>query len=127
MKHFTRWNQLLALIFGQLSNPASLRYLIIALAAHHPKCYHLGIGRSVSRSSTTRSNQSRNYRIFEMYAYYLANEARQKRTSDIFKLGGNVYVFYLIRIDLRLAEFWRTKFRRKKGDIKVHALYDLET
>ncbi len=41
VKHFTCWNQLLALMFGQLSNRESLRDLIVALEAHHSKCYHL--------------------------------------------------------------------------------------
>ena len=36
VKHFTCWNQLLALMFGQLSNRESLRDLIVALEAHHP-------------------------------------------------------------------------------------------
>jgi hypothetical protein len=40
VKHFTCWNQLLALMFGQLSNRESLRDLIVALDAHHSKCYH---------------------------------------------------------------------------------------
>lgn len=31
VKHFTCWNQLLALMFGQLSNRESLRDLIVAL------------------------------------------------------------------------------------------------
>ena len=33
VKHFTCWNQLLAMMFGQLSNRESLRDLIIALEA----------------------------------------------------------------------------------------------
>ncbi|MBP9579660.1 MAG: DUF4372 domain-containing protein, partial [Parabacteroides sp.] len=37
VKHFTCWNQLLSLMFGQLSNRESLRDLIIALDAHHSK------------------------------------------------------------------------------------------
>lgn len=36
VKHFTFWNQLLALMFGQLSNRKSLRDLIVALDAHIP-------------------------------------------------------------------------------------------
>lgn len=47
VKHFTCWNQLLALMFGQLSNRESLRDLINALDAHHSKCYHLGMGKNV--------------------------------------------------------------------------------
>lgn len=34
VKHFTCWNQLLTLVFGQLSNRESLRDLIVALEAH---------------------------------------------------------------------------------------------
>ena len=127
IKHFTCWNQLLSLMFGQLSNRESLRDLIIALDAHHSKCYHLGIGRNVSRSSLARANQDRDYHIFEEFAYYLINEARQKRATEIFKLGGNIYAFDLTTIDLCLAVFWWAKFRKKKGGIKVHTLYDVET
>ena len=127
VKHFTCWNQLLSLMFGQLSNRESLRDLIIALDVHHSKCYHLGIGRNVSRSSLARANQDRDYHIFEEYAYYLINEARQKRATEIFKLSGNIYAFDSTTIDLCLAVFWWAKFRKKKGGIKVHTLYDVET
>ena len=127
IKHFTCWNQLLALMFGQLSNRESLRDLIVALDAHHPKCYHLGMGKNVSRSSLARANQDRDYHIFEEYAYYLISAAREKRATDIFKLGGNVYAFDSTTIDLCLAVFWWAKFRKKKGGIKIHTLYDVET
>ena len=127
VKHFTCWNQLLALMFGQLSNRESLRDLIVALDAHYSKCYHLGMGRNVSRSSLSRANQDRDYRIFEEYAYYIVGKAKQKRATDIFELGGNIYAFDSTTIDLCLAVFWWAKFRKKKGGIKVHTLYDVET
>lgn len=127
VKHFTCWNQLLALIFGQLSNRESLRDLIIALGAHRSKCYHLGMGKNVSKSSLARANQDKDYRIFEELAYFLVNEAQQKRKTDIFKLGGNIYAFDSTTIDLCLNIFWRAKFRKKKGGFKVHTLYDVET
>ena len=127
VKHFTCWNQLLALMFGQLSNRESLRDLVIALDAHRPKCYHLGMGKNVSRSSLARANQDRDYHIFEEYAYYLVNQARETRATNIFDLGGNVYAFDSTTIDLCLSVFWWAKFRRRKGGIKVHTLYDVET
>lgn len=40
VKHFTCWSQLLAMMFGQLSNRESLRDLIVALEAHQGKRYH---------------------------------------------------------------------------------------
>ena len=127
VKHFTCWNQLLALMFGQLSNRESLRDLIVALEAHHSKCYHLGMGKNVSKSSLARANQDRDYHIFEEFAYCLVNEARAKRKTDIFKLNGNVYAFDSTTIDLCLSVFWWAKFRKTKGGIKVHTLYDVET
>ena len=45
VKHFTCWNQMLAMMFGQLSNRESLRDLIVAFEAHRAKQYHLGLGR----------------------------------------------------------------------------------
>ncbi len=127
VKHFTCWNQLLALMFGQLCNRESLRDLVIALEAHHSKCYHLGMGRNVSKSSLSRANQDRDYRIFEEYAYFLVREAQQKRKIDIFKLEGNVYAFDSTTIDLCLAVFQWAKFRKRKGGVKLHVLYDVET
>ena len=69
VKHFTCWNQLLSLMFGQLSNRESLRDLIVALDAHNSKSYHLGLGKNVSKSSLARANQDRDYHIFEPYPY----------------------------------------------------------
>ena len=52
VKHLTCWNQLLALMFGQLSNRESLRDLIVALEAHQSKCFHLGLGRKPIAKTT---------------------------------------------------------------------------
>lgn len=114
-------------MFGQLSNRASLRDLIVALEAHRGKLYHLGLGKNVSKTTLAKSNQERDYRIFEEYAYFLVDETQRKRATDIFKLGGNVYTFDSTTIDLCLNVFWWAKFRKKKGGIKVHTLYDVET
>ena len=66
VKHFTCWNQLLAMMFGQLSNRESLRDLIVAFEAHRAKQYHLGLGRKPIAKMTFAS----------------ANGASQKETSN---------------------------------------------
>ena len=127
VKSYSCWNQLLTLIFGQIGRCSSLRDCVIALQAHYAKLYHLGIGKNLSRSNLAKANERRDYRIFEEYAYYLIAEARKKRATDIFQLGGNVYAFDSTTIDLCLSVFWWAKFRKHKGGIKVHTLYDVET
>lgn len=127
VKHFTCWNQLLTLMFEQLCNRESLRDLIVVLNAHKEKCYHLGVGKNVTRSNLAKANENRDYRIFEDFAFHMINEARKKRVSEIFKLNGNVYAFDSTTIDLCLNLFPWAKFRKHKGGIKVHTLYDVET
>ena len=127
VKHLTCWNQLLALMFGQLCNRESLRDVIVALEAHQSKCFHLGLGRKpIAKTTLATANQNRDYRIFEEFAFYMMAQAREKRAADIFKLGGKVYAFDSTTIPLCLSVFWWAKFRKKKGGVKAHVLYDLE-
>ena len=127
VKHLTCWNQLLALMFGQLCNRESLRDVIVALEAHRSKSFHLGLGRKpIAKTTLATANQNRDYRIFEEFAFYMMGEARQKRAEDIFKLGGKVYAFDSTTIPLCLSVFWWAKFRKEKGGVKAHVLYDLE-
>lgn len=127
VKHLTCWNQFLTLMFGQLCNRESLRDVIVALEAHRSKCFHLGLGRKpIAKTTLATANQNRDYRIFEEFAFYMMAQAREKRSTDIFKLGGQVYAFDSTTIPLCLSVFWWAKFRKKKGGVKAHVLYDLE-
>ncbi len=126
IKSFSCWNQLLVMMFGQLAKSESLRDLIVALEAHWKKLYHLGMGKSVTRSNLAKANEQRNYKVFEEFAYRLVTEARSKCTETIFGFKGNVYAFDSTTIDLCLELFHWAKFRRHKGGIKLHVLYDIE-
>ena len=90
-------------------------------------CYHLGFGKVVTRSILSKANQKRDCSIFEEFAYFVVNVAREKRVTDIFKLDGNVYAFDSTTIDLCLKVFWCARFRKHKGGVKIHNLYDIET
>jgi len=115
------------MMFGQLSKSESLRDLIIALEVHWSKLYHLGMGKSVTRSNLAKANEGRDYRIFEEYAYHLVAAARSKSTEKMFGFTGHVYAFDSTTIDLCLEVFQWAKFRKHKGGIKVHTLYDIES
>ncbi len=126
VKSFSCWNQLLTMMFGQLTNRESLRDLIVATEAHSGKLYHLGMGKSVTRSNLSKANEQRNYRIFEDYAKFMIEQARKRRLDKIFELEGHVYAFDSTTIDLCLSVFEWAKFRKHKGGIKMHTLYDVE-
>jgi len=127
VKHFSCWNQLLCMVFGQLTNRDSLRDLIVAINAHSGKSYHLGFGKNVTRSNLAKANLNRNSKIFEEYAFHLIAIARKDRANDDFQIKGQVYAFDSTTIDLCLSIFWWARFRKNKGGIKLHTLFDINT
>jgi hypothetical protein len=127
IKHFTCWNQLLCMVFGQLTNRDSLRDLLVAINAHSGKSYHLGFGKNITLSNLAKANLNRNSKIFEEFAYHLIAVARKDRSNDDFQIKGQVYAFDSTTIDLCLSVFWWARFRKKKGGIKLHTLLDINT
>ena len=81
----------------------------------------------IAKTTFASAYQKRDYRIFEDFAFYMMEQVRKKRVTDIFKLKGNVYAFDSTTIPLCLSVFWWAKFRKKKGGVKAHVLYDLKS
>ena len=106
-----------------------MRDLMLSLEAHKPKFYHLGFGQTFSRRNLGIANENRSYKIFEEFAYVLIEEARRSCYRDDFevKVDGNVYALDSTTIDLCLSVFWWAEFRKHKGGIKLHTLYDVKT
>jgi len=129
VRSFTCWNQMLCMIFGQLTSRDSMRDLMLSLEGHQPKYYHLGFGQTVTRRNLGKANEKRNYRIFEEFAYVLIREARKSCYKAEFEVevDGNVYAMDSTTIDLCLSVFWWAEFRKHKGGIKLHTLYDIKT
>lgn len=127
VKHFTCWNQLLCMIFGQLSARESLRDLITTIEAHQSKSYHLGFGKSITRSNLSKANEKRNYKIFEEFANHLIGIAQRKNSNDTFDIKGNIYAFDSSTVDLCLSVFCWAHFRKTKAGIKLHTLFDVNT
>ena len=129
VRSFTCWNQMLCMVFGQLTSRDSMRDLMLSLEAHQPKYYHLGFGPTVTRRNLGKANQRRSYKIFEEFAIILIEEARKSCYKDDFEVNvdGNVYALDSTTIDLCLSVFWWAEFRKHKGGIKLHTLYDVKT
>lgn len=129
VRTFSCWNQMLCMVFGQLTSRDSMRDLMLSLEAHQPKYYHLGFGPTVSRRNLGVANERRSHKIFEEFAYTLIEEARTSCYKSDFEVevDGNVYALDSTTIDLCLSVFWWAEFRKHKGGIKLHTLYDIKT
>ncbi|MDI1234261.1 MAG: IS4 family transposase [bacterium] len=127
---FACWHQLLCMMFGQLANRDSLSDLVLCLHTQRNKWYHLGIGKSISKSNLAYANEKRNWKIFSDFAYVLIAEARQciipnESLSDFD--NNAIYAIDTTTVDLCLEVFWWAKFRKHKAAIKLHTQLDLKT
>jgi hypothetical protein len=75
-KDLTCYNQLLHLLFGQITGCGSLRDICLCLEAHKPILYHLGFRNTVTQPSLSRANENRDYRIYEGLGTYLISIVR---------------------------------------------------
>jgi transposase len=91
------------------------------------KLYHMGIRAKVSRSTLSRANENRDWRIYCDFAQVLIHQARKLYADDDFglELKETVYALDSTTIDLCLSLFPWARFRKTKGAVKMHALLDL--
>lgn len=122
-KHFSCWNQLLCMIYGQISNRESLRDLVSLINAHHQKSYHLGFGKNVSLNNFAHANEHRDPRIFEEFMIRMIELAKVIVSPKIFEVKGKIYALDSTTVDLCLLFYW-AKFRSTKRGIKIHTLFD---
>lgn len=77
IKHFSCWEQFLAMIFGQLTFRESLRDIIVCLNSQRSKLYHLGFrSNNIVATTLSRANEVRNWQIYQDFAQILIKEAR---------------------------------------------------
>ena len=105
VRFFTYWNQLPSMLFGQFSGRESLRDLMIGLDTHKSKYYHLGIGKSVTRSNLAKTNEKRNCKIFEEIAYHVIDQARECTRTKLIKNHDYKDVKELDYMQLKISNF----------------------
>jgi len=126
---FTCMDQLLCMIFAQLTGRTSLRQTAEVLQAVGSRRYHCGIRGSVARSTMAEANETRDYRIFEELALAMIAKARLDVPVDkeLIGLQADVYAIDSTTIDLCLKLFPWAVFRRRKGAVKAHTVLDVGT
>jgi hypothetical protein len=130
VKGFSCWKQFLCMAFGQLTHRESLSDTLICLKANAGKMYHMGIGEVVAKSTLTKANENRSYRIYQDLAMLLITEAKELYFGDSaleVDIKNNVFAIDATTIDLCLSTFYWATFRSTKGGIKLHTQLDLKT
>jgi len=122
-------DQLLAMMFGQLTNLRSLRGIVLCLNAHSNLLYHLGFKSSNFILSTlSRANENRDWKIYQDLSRLLIKQARQLYLYDndfTVDLQGAVYALDSTVIDLCLSTFKWAYFELGKSAVKIHTQLDL--
>lgn len=123
VKRFSCWEQFLSLAFGQLSFRESLRDIVVCLAAHSSKLYHVGFRAPVMLPTLAKANEKRDWRIYRDYATTLIQEARvlyaQDRPVDL-DLNGAVYLIDSTTIELCLNLFPWARLIKVRAAVKLN-------
>lgn len=129
VKQFSCWQQFLCMSFGQITYRDSLTDVVACLNTVRSKAYHCGITSKVILSTLTRANESRNWRIYADFAYYLIAEARLLHSNDktiLPEVDELVYALDSTTIDLCLNVHKWARFREKKAAVKLHTILDVK-
>lgn len=120
-------DQLFCMIFAQITGRSSLRWTVSCLNAIGPRRYHCGIRGRISRSTLADANEKRDYLIYMDTALAMIAAAKVDLPVDrqLVSLNAEAYALDSTTIGLCLKLFPWVTFRRRKGGIKAHTLYDL--
>jgi len=124
---FSHWDQLLCMLFAQLTARTSLRDITTCLRSHSAKLYFAGFRGQVARSTLADANERRDAKIFEQFALHLIGIARSlyARETLAMQLAQSVYAIDATTIDLCLSLFNWAPAANARAGVKVHTLLDL--
>jgi hypothetical protein len=113
-------DQLIALLYGQLSGASSLREIATGLSSHRTRLYHLG-SRPVKRSTLADANEHRPSAVFaELFSAMMGRAHRGLRRA----VGEAVYLIDSTGIPLNgLSQDW-ARYTAKVCGAKLHVIYD---
>ena len=121
-KGFACWDQLLAMVYAQLSGASSLRVLETGFNSQHTQHYHLGTA-PIRRSTLADANGRRKTEVFAETAKLLMSQAQRSLRRESEEL---LYLLDSTSISLKGPGFdaWTSgNSTRNTQGIKLHVLY----
>ena len=125
-KSFSARDQMLSMMFAQLTYRSSLRDIEACLAGN-PNLYAIGIRGEPTRTNIAYANKNRSWKVYEEFAQLLIKKVRPLYQNDAspVDLDEMVYAFDASTIDLCLTLFPWATFRKTKAAVKLHTMIDL--
>ena len=123
VKYFTCWQQFITLLYAQIRGKDSLRDIETSLRSQSNRWYHIGLV-NVKRSTLSDANNQRDYHVYEGLFYRLFERCKNVTPKHKFRFKNPLYSLDATVIDLCLSLYPWAKFRKRKGALKIHCLYD---
>jgi len=127
VRHFGCRQQLICMVFAQLTWREGLRDIATCLNASPATLHHLGFSQPVAKSTLADANEQRDWRLWESLAKILMRKARPLYAGEDLglDLDNTIYALDSTTIDLSLTLFPWADFRQTKAGIKLHTQIDL--
>ena len=129
VKPFSCWQQLVCLVFAQLTWRESLRDIEACLNARADQLYHLGLRAPIRRSTLADALATRDWRIFADLAQLLVRQARQlyRDEPSVLDLEQRVYALDASVIDLCLSLYPWARFDPWRSGLQIHTQLELHS
>jgi len=127
VRHFGCRQQLICMVFAQLTWREGLRDIAACLNARPSNLHHLGFSQPIAKSTLADANEQRDWRLWEDLAKSLMRKARVLYAGEVLglDLDNTIYALDSTTIDLSLTLFPWADFRQTKAGIKMHTQIDL--
>ena len=129
-KTYKTYDQLVALLFGQLNKCYALRDICIGFKVSADFLFDVGLKQSPARSTMSYTHSKRSWKVYEtifndVLAHYGRLFSRTPHYKQLEELKGKVIrIVDSTTISLCLSLFDWAKFRSTKGAIKIHTQID---
>jgi len=119
-KKFTAWSQFSVLLFGQAGGKTSLRDIQNALTVQSNHFYHLGLPKTIARTTIAEANARIDWRIYQELFYTLQRRCQTLAPRHKFKFKNPLFSIDSTTIELCLGAFPWSRYSKQRGAIKMH-------
>jgi len=124
VRKMNSWDQMIGMLYTQLSQKTSLRDLELSFNSHYNNFYHLGCNR-LKRSTLSDANKNRSYKIYEEVFQKLVSRIENQKKPKSEEVSNLLKAIDATVITLNKTQFgWAKGYKNKMG-VKVHTVYDI--